>query len=351
MEKVVTIFKYILFVLLNVFFWVSVYFFYTYFLGYGSSNVEYVNKFSAYLMPVTIAISYFVILFLIPNYLLKKQYFLFALYSFYTFIVSFTAILISIFYGLIFSSYLKDLDTLALTKSLPLIILGVYFIVVVSTTISLLFYSYRSNIKNEDLKNKFLETQLQLKEQELKFLKMQIHPHFLFNALNTIYGFALTKKEETPEMILKLSDLLDYILYQIDKPTVILNEELKHIKNYIELEKIRFYDTLQVSLDIEDVEEEIKIAPMLLIPLVENAFKHGTMIEEFLKVNIIAKKVENDFIFHIVNSCSDNSLSSKGIGLENIRKRLEMLYPNQHSLEIKKENNQFEVILKIALKE
>ena len=189
--------KYFSFSLVNLFFWIGVYFFYTYFLGYGSSNIEYVNSFSRFLMPVTIVLSYFVILYLIPNYLLKKKYKLFILYGAYTFIISFVAIILSVFYGLIFSSYLKDADSYVITKSLSLIVLGVYFVVVIATMISLVVYNYLSNIKNEDLKNKILKTQLQLKQQELRLLKMQIHPHFLFNSLNTIYGFALAKKRRS----------------------------------------------------------------------------------------------------------------------------------------------------------
>ncbi|MBP2834332.1 histidine kinase, partial [Aquimarina sp. U1-2] len=106
------------------------------------------------------------------------------------------------------------------------------------------------------LETKILETQLKLKDQELNYLKMQIHPHFLFNTLNTMYGFALKKADETPEMILKLSNLLDYLLYQVDKPFVALIDEINHIDDYIELEKMRFNDTLQVNFNTENILED-----------------------------------------------------------------------------------------------
>lgn len=351
MEQRSTLVRYISVISLNLFFWVAVYFFYNYFLGYGSSNTEYVNLFSANLMPVTILLSYFVVFVLIPKYLLTRKYRLFLLYGVYTFIISFAAIVVSIFYGLIFSSYLKEADSLVLTKSLPLIILGVYFVVLMATLISLFFYNYRSNIKNEDLKNKFLQTQLQLKEQELRFLKMQIHPHFLFNSLNAIYGYALQKKDQTPEMILKLSNLLDYILYQVDKPKVLLSEEIKHIEDYIALEKVRFEDTLDVAFEKQNLDEAISIAPMLLIPFVENSFKHGAIIDGLLKVKIKVDISDGKLIFTITNSMNSLTNSESGIGLKNIQKRLELLYPKKYDLNLEEKEDQFHVQLSIQLEE
>ncbi|WP_244210952.1 sensor histidine kinase [Tenacibaculum singaporense] len=350
MKRFISMAKRFIFLLFNIIFWVGVYFFYTYFLGYGSSNTAYVDTFSAYLMPVTIFLSYFIILYLIPNYLLKKKYFLFILYSSYTFIISFTAILLSIFFGLVFSSFLEGTNTKTLTKSLPLVIIGVYFIVIVATSLSLIIYNYLSNIKNENLKNKFLQTQLQLKEQELKFLKMQIHPHFLFNTLNTLYGFALKKSEEAPDMILKLSNLLDYILYQVDKPSVLLNNEIQHIDDYISLEKTRFQESLHVNFTKNLHDETIQIPPMLLLPFVENAFKHGVQIDGILSVDINLKTTEDILLFHIKNTSIDNKVNKNGIGLENIQKRLEMLYGHLSKLSISSIENQFIVELKIPLK-
>ena len=350
MKKLISKIKLVSFLLINIFFWIGVYFLYTYFLGYGSSNITYVNSFSVYLMPVSIITSYFVVLKLIPNYLLKKKYRLFILYSIYTFIISFSLIVFSVFYGLIFTSYLKDANTFVLKRSLPLIILGVYFIVAIVTILSLFIYSYFFSLKNEDLKNKFLQTQLELKEQELKFLKMQIHPHFLFNTLNTLYGFALKKSDSAPDMILKLSNLLDYILYQVDKPLVLLENEVKHIDDYISLEKMRFQDSLQVNFQKEIHKQNLQIAPMLLLPFVENAFKHGTQINGVLNVDINLKTDTENLCFYIENSFLEVSNFKKGIGLDNIKKRLEMLFKDKFSLEIQSKEKQFSVQLNIPLK-
>jgi len=339
--------KYIVSFVGHVLFWIVVYFSFTYFLGYGSVNTLYVNRFTAFLMPITITISYFFYFYLIPNYLLQKKQVLFFLYSIYTFIISIFLIVLSIFYALLFLIDLKPENTSPLTKTLPYIVLGVFFIVLVVISISLILNNYKSIVSNDDLKNKVLKAQLELKEQELKFLKMQVHPHFLFNSLNTIYGFALKKGDEAPEMILKLSNLLDYILYQVEKPSVSLVNELNHLDDYIALEKMRFHDTLNVVFERDSTESETLIAPMLLIPFVENSFKHGSIVNGCLTIIISMSESENSLLFHVKNSVLENKKTTSGIGLENIKKRLEMLYPNAHRLEITEKNQEFNVKLEI----
>ncbi len=343
-----TILKYGITIISHSIFWIVIYYFYAYFLGYGSSNIKYVNLFSGFLMPVTMLISYFLIYYLIPNYLLTKRYKYFILYSVYTFIISVYVIILSILYGLIYSEGYKEVNTAPLTKTLPFIVLGVYFVVLIVVSFSLIMHNYNSIVKNESLNSKILNAQLQIKEQELKFLKMQIHPHFLFNSLNTIYGLALKRSKDTPDIILKLSNLLDYILYQVNKPKVSLKEEVLHIKEYIELEKIRFQDSLKVSFH-SDILEEIEIAPMLLIPFVENAFKHGSLIDGFLTVAVEIYLNENRLEFSIKNTIleSDENKKVVGIGLKNIQKRLNLLYKNRHHLKIENQENWFIVNLVI----
>lgn len=291
--------------------------------------------------------SYFFSNYLIPQYLLKNKRGQFVLYTLYAIIISFFFINISILYGLSFLEHLQPERTAPITKTLLIIILGVYFVVVIFSTIMLVLNSFKTIVKNEDLKNKFLETQLQLKEQELKFLKMQIHPHFLFNSLNTIYGYALRKGDEAPKMILKLSNLLDYILYQVDKPLVSLQNEIKHLQDYISLEKMRFHDTLQVDIKDETHSQNIEIAPMLLIPFVENSFKHGAIQNGKLSVHIDISLQSDTLYFSVENSYKANQNPNHGIGLDNIKKRLNMLYPNAHSLKITEGDDTFKIELSI----
>ena len=221
-----------------------------------------------------------------------------------------------------------------MSKNFFFILILVYLIVGVVSFVSLLNYNFKTVSRNKELHNKILAAQLQLKEQELHYLKRQIHPHFLFNTLNTIYGFALKQSKHTPEIILKLSNLLDYILYQVNKPKVKLKEEILHIKEYVDLEKIRFQDTLKVNFNAGEIDENLEVAPMLLIPFVENAFKHGSIVDGFLVLEIWVEAIENELVFKIRNTITnlEEREENSGIGLENIRKRLELNYIDNFQL-------------------
>lgn len=331
-------------------FWGLILLFYTYFFGVNSANFNYVLSFSLFLMPITIGTTYVFIYKLIPEYLLKKQLIRFCVYSFYTFVISTYLIVLSIFYGLIYLSKLDYNAMAPISRSLFFIIIAVYLVVVIVSGFKLLILHLKHVGTTTQLENKILEAQLKLKEQELNYLKMQIHPHFLFNTLNTMYGFALKKADETPEMILKLSNLLDYLLYQIDKPFVLLSDEIAHIKDYIELEKIRFNNTLSVSFITKDIDPEIKIAPMLLLPFVENSFKHGTIQNGKLNIEIELFSEAQKVHFKIKNTFTEDIDNRKGIGLTNIKKRLEHLYNDQYTLQIETTTTHFIVhlILKTA---
>jgi two-component system, LytTR family, sensor kinase len=336
---------------LHIVFWVLVWLFYTYFFGFNSQNKNYINWFSSILIPVTIFASYTTVYYLIPNYLLVKKYSLFILYSIYVFIGAAYIISLSMFFGFVYMSELNFLDMPPLSKSMPFILMSVYVVVTIASAFKLLQSSYVTLKKHKTLENKFLQTQLVLKEEELKFLKMQIHPHFLFNTLNTLYGFALKKADETPEMILKLSNLLDYILYQINKPFVSLSDEIGHIEDYIALEKMRFHDSLKIEIDSQNVNGNLQIAPMLLLPFVENSFKHGAIIDKLLEIYITIKTHESGIEFIISNTHNSEKQTVKGIGLENIKKRLEMSYPNRYTLVINNSVNYFKVVLKLQTHE
>ncbi|MBK6265659.1 histidine kinase [Marivirga sp. S37H4] len=342
-------FLYLLFnkILPHSLFWLGVFVFYSYFFEESKGIIPNPHSFSAFLMPVTIGTTYTVNYFLIPKYLLKKKYTMFSLYSIYTLILSAFAIVISIFYGLIFMNALQYDQMVPLSKSLIFTMVAVYLVVLLISAFKLLKHNYSSAAKNKELENKILLAQLKLKEQELQYLKMQIHPHFLFNTLNTLYGYALKKSEETPEMILKLSNLLDYLLYQVDKPMVSLTNEIAHIKDYIDLEKMRFHDSLYVELDIPDMEPCIYIAPMLLIPFVENSFKHGNRAGNKLRIYISLKTETDQIHFKVKNSYnSKDSITEKGgIGLANLQKRLDLLYPDNYTFGVNKDEEWFEINL------
>ncbi|MEN8126080.1 MAG: histidine kinase [Bacteroidota bacterium] len=338
------------FIPLHFLFWVGVWFFFVYFFSYNSNNTNYVIWFSSFLLPISMVTTYFVVYYLIPKYLLTKKYKLFALYSAYTLVFSTYLILIAIFGSFVFLSNMELQNMPPMSRNYVFVLILVYLVVFIVSFISLLNHNFNTETKNKELQNKILETQLQIKGQELQYLKKQIHPHFLFNTLNTIYGFALKQSKNTPDIILKLSNLLDYILYQVDKPKVSLKEEILHINEYIDLEKIRFQDTLKVSFKANNIESEKQIAPMIMIPFVENAFKHGNLIDGFLTVDIQINLEEDQLNFKIKNSVLNESSkeSNKGIGLVNIKKRLDLLYKNNYQLDIHNKDNWFEVSLTVS---
>jgi len=330
-------------------FWAIVLFFYTSFFGYDSPDFDYVLAFSLFLMPITIATTYVFIYKLIPDYLFAKRLFLFVLYSIYTLIVSSYLILVSVFFGLVYLSNFKYTHMAPISRSILFVCTGVYLVVIVVSAFKLLKLNLEHSKKSKKLETKILETQLKLREQELKYLKMQIHPHFLFNTLNTLYGFALMKADETPEMILKLSSLLDYLLYKVDQPFVHLIDDINHIKDYIELEKMRFNETLNIEFTTDNVSKDLKIAPMLLIPFVENSFKHGALKARQLTIKIDLRCENQVLYFYIENTQTKIETTNKGIGLENIKKRLDLVYKDNYILTIENKNDTFKINLQLKL--
>ena len=334
-------------ILLHIIFWCAVLLFFTYFFGFENNDDNYILSFSLFLMPITIATTYVSIYKLIPDYLIKKRYFLFGLYSLYTLTISGYLLLVSVFFGLGYLSEFKYNNMSQLSRSLFFVMIAVYIVVIVVSAFKLLKLNLKHAEKTKELETKILDTQLKLKEQELNYLKMQIHPHFLFNTLNTMYGFALKKADETPEMILKLSNLLDYLLYQVDKPFVLLSDEINHIKDYIELEKMRFNNTLDVNFKYDNILKTNKIAPMLLLPFIENSFKHGSLKNGVLSINIDLYCNKDAINFYIENTNSKSEHTKKGIGLENMQKRLDLLYKNKYTLTIDNTIDFYKVHLKL----
>lgn len=333
---------------LHLIFWYIVWWFYVYFFGFNTTNLSYVNWFSTILIPVTCFVTYTNIYYLLPRFLMHQNYRMFVWYNLYVLVGAAYSIIVLIYIGFIFRSDFKLEHIPPLSKSLPFILISVYLIVFVVITFKLQNLNLKTLNQNRILENKTLQSQLRLKEEELKVLKMQIHPHFLFNTLNTIYGMSLKKDDYTPELILKLSDLLDYILYQINKPYVEVADELNHLKNYVDLERVRFRDALHVEMNFDDV-EGLKIPPMLLIPFVENSFKHGKHIQGILSINMKMTYRDGYFIFSISNTSGIHKHTNKGIGLENIKKRLMLLYPDKHVLNIDYKEQRFNVELKLIM--
>ncbi len=169
---------------------------------------------------------------------------------------------------------------------------------------------------------------------ELTLLKNQIDPHFFFNTLNNLYGLAVEKSDRAPEMILKLSDMMRYTIYEGQADFVDLNDELHYLEDYIELHKIRYQKKVDISFT-KDIQAAHKIAPLLLIVPLENAFKHGVeRLSENAFIELDIKTTATSIVYRIQNNFESQEERSRGIGLANLKKRLTLIYPNQHQLDI-----------------
>ncbi len=170
---------------------------------------------------------------------------------------------------------------------------------------------------------------------ELAFLKSQINPHFLFNSLNNIYSLAYQKSEKTPQAVLKLSEIMRYMLYESNENKVSLDEEIRYLENYIELQKLRFKDKAYIKFEIDGDTENRKITPLVLISFVENAFKHGLATDKENPITIVLNVTSDKLFFQVINKKNNqNKDETGGIGLQNVKRRLDLLYKGAYRLHI-----------------
>ncbi len=189
---------------------------------------------------------------------------------------------------------------------------------------------------------------------ELQFLKTQINPHFFFNTLNNLYGLALERSDKTPDLLLRLSDIMSYLLYESGAETVSLRKELDILKAFIELEKLRHGDRADVIFEVKGEADSWRIPPLLLLPFVENAFKHGSKNGSNPCNIAIALDIQStELRFSVRNDFEEMQeiRAKSGVGLENVRRRLELLLPDRHRLETGTEDGQFFIVLQIQNQE
>ncbi len=302
------------------------------------------------LLPVKMVAAYFTIYFLLPKFLLKKQYLNFFLLLFFSAAVFGLINRLLQFYIISPLYYPETYMGLHFWKPSHLLygIISIYTVVAIATAIKLLKQFYDNQKLQEQLNKEKLEA-------ELNLLKAQIHPHFLFNTLNNLYGLALANSEKTAEGILKLSGLLDYMLYECNVPKISLDKEIKLISDYLALERLRYGKRLKVEFNQNGNTMGKQIAPMLILPFVENSFKHGSSKKtKQVNISINLNVVNHRMILDVENSkpaheSSDPSGYTEGIGLKNVKKRLELLYNSQYILDINENELNFNIHLELEL--
>ena len=277
---------------------------------------------------------------LIPNILQKKGV------TFYFWTLMLTILVFSFSHSFIFSwvnNYL-GVENLKGNRSIKGII-ALVLVAAISTGYGLLSYVAEQEKVQQEKHQERLKS-------ELSFLRSQISPHFIFNVLNSIVYLIRSKSDLAEPVTLKLSDLMRYMLYESENNQIPLEKEILYVENYIELQKVRFEDDVDISYTLEGTPHSQIIEPMLLIPFFENAFKHGVGLVPDPGIDIHLKITEKDLFFAVKNKIShemaEDKDDSSGIGLKNVQRRLELLYPDSHQLEIRKENGWFIVTLRLS---
>jgi two-component system LytT family sensor kinase len=235
-----------------------------------------------------------------------------------------------------------------IATNVQLMFLALFFVGGSSTVIKVIFDWIRHQREAKVLQTMTMQS-------ELKFLRTQINPHFLFNTLNNLYALTLKKSDKAPEIVIKLSEMMRYMLYECNERRVPLKKELKYIRNYLDLEKFRQGEKFDIQLKIKGEVGDQKIAPFMFIPFIENSFKHGIshqLSEGFVNIDIGVD--QNSVKFEIENSKAEHKPNQEmkkigGIGLTNVKRRLNLIYPDAYKLKITDKPSSFKIELFIRL--
>jgi sensor histidine kinase YesM len=331
----------------HIYFWV-VYFTFNV-LKWGSYTEDYWYSIKSNLIefPLHIILVYTNIYFLIPKFILAKKYRAYVLLLLCSFgILYVTRISLNQLFsiedvylvnGAVFESYSFN--------HILSNVLGELYVLAFATSIKLTIDWVFEKRRVEELIKLQLET-------ELNYLKTQIQPHFFFNTLNNLYALTLEKSNVAPSVVLKLSDIMQYVLYDVQESQIRLYDEISYIQNYIDLERLRFGERIHSNTDIKGSIDDVKVPPLLFLPFIENCFKHGAKENEKVHVNIGFEIMNNKTLcFTVENNFSTLVKVNKrhGIGIQNVKRRLELLFENNFQLKTTINEHKYSVLLKIPI--
>ena len=335
----------------HIIFWLTYFVFNTFRWGSYFNDYGYSLKTNLLGFPIHMALCYLNIFVLMPNLIYKKKYLLYVIAVlsaiFIMVVLKFNLTYILITHN-VWPEGPETIDKLSLNYTIDMM-MGELYVMTFVTAIKITFDFLKEQKRVTDLEKSQLET-------ELLFLKSQISPHFFFNTLNNIYSLSVEKSNKTPKIVLKLSELMRYMLYDTRTQKQSLENEILCIQNYLDLERIRNDDRLEVNMSISGDIHDKEISPIILLTFIENAFKHGVN-KNTGKVKIdIRFKVKEDFLYFTISNPTpeitahtDNFNKSSGIGIENVKKRLELGYnKDDYKLSFKNKNNIF--VVKLIIK-
>ena len=312
------------------------------FIRWGSYFDDYWYSLKSNLVefPLHIILVYFTLYFLVPKFILTKKFPLF--FIFFTTSLAILYITRTAFnYFLVTKNIWPEAegsqDAFQFNHILA-VTLGEIYVVAFVAAIKLTVEWIYQKQKAENLKKLQLRT-------ELDFLKSQIQPHFFFNTLNNLYALTLEKSDIAPSVVLRLSDIMQYVLYEVKEPQIALSTEIKYIQNYIDLEEMRHGNNLKIKIKIQGDISGVMLPPLLFLPFIENCFKHGIRGNNKLKIKIGFKIIENKkLIFTTENNFLETETETKhGIGNRNVKRRLELLFQNSFELTSKIKNGNYKV--------
>lgn len=333
------------------FFWITYFLFNTFRWGIYFNDYWYSLKTNLLGFPIHMTLCYLNILVFMPYLVYRKRYFLYVI-TILTTIFLMVLIKFNLTYLLITHNVWPEgpetINKLTFNYSINMM-MGELYVITFVTAIKITFDFLKEQKRATDLERTQLET-------ELLFLKSQISPHFFFNTLNNIYSLSVEKSSKTPKIVLKLSELMRYMLYDTKTKKQTLENEILCIQNYLDLERIRNDDRLQVNMSISGDIHDKEISPIILLTFIENAFKHGVNKNTGPVVIDIKFKIKNDFLYFTITNPmpeitkhKDNFNKSNGIGIENVKKRLELGYnKNDYKLSFKNKKNIF--VVKLVIK-
>ena len=299
--------------------------------------------------PLHIIIVYLNIYILVPKFILTKKY-----TTYITLFLGFLLVLYCVRTGLNYVLVTENIWPEAESQQkaftfnhIIAVTLGEMYVVALATAIKLTVDWIHERKRNQELQKIQLKT-------ELNFLKSQIQPHFFFNTLNNLYALTLEKSDVAPEVVLKLSNIMHYVLYEVKEPLIGLLDSIKYIQNYLDLERLRYGDKIISTLEIIGEIEDVKVPPLLFLPFIENSFKHGVRNLEHSKVNITFENIDNKLLNFTVENTIDEqqnaiNAGSPGIGNQNVRRRLELLFKNNFELKTYIVNGNYCVQLKMPI--
>jgi sensor histidine kinase YesM len=301
------------------------------------SDWEFEDYYSIIGLIVFIGIAVYINLYyLIPRYLFLKKYLHYG--------ISVSILILST--SLLIAIWMSKFDQINWFSRFIVMVINVVFSLLMTSAGKLLFEYLQKMIKLKEIENKQLKA-------ELNLLKSQVNPHFLFNTLNNLYGIITqNENQKASEVTLKLAELTRYLLESSKKEKVSIKRELQFIEDYLCLEKIRFSNNTDIKFDISGIDKEVFIAPLLFIPLVENAFKHGLQTVTEKSFAHFSMAIQgNDLFFEARNSIGKKfkNHSTSGTGITNLKNRLQLIYPEKHQLEIENTANFYKVTLHLEL--